>query len=334
MLKPPPDYRPPKTPPPEPGKLLPCWETPDGWQILQILYSAVPDYDFEDACRSQGEEEIARELLISWQHRAGKAVYPEFGLKHHVSVYPIEYDPNLPLHIGWDWATLPSVVVTQMNAYRQWCVLSALQAYEDTSTGIYEFATWVADHLNERYAAPHGKALRDLSMVHIGDPSGSFPPPRTGDAPQRAGSPKEVRSAFDILKRGVDIYMGHDERGRAIYETREGWGWQVVPGEVSLTKRLEAVRARLTMTLAGGVPAFVVDRDCELVIDAMAGGYHYHERNDGRYELDPHKDSHADVADALGYIATRLSSRPERKADDEHSPKPEKFRSQASGWRK
>jgi hypothetical protein len=278
--------------------------------VLQVNWWAVPGYDIEDVARGIGPEEFEREVLISWAHRKGKSVTPWFGQKTHVALDPIPYDPGRPLHIGLDWERQPTAVFSQVNAYHQWCILSCVQVPEDETSGVYEFGVRIAEHLLDKYAAPNRVAISELPLVFIGDPSGAQPPARVGDAVPKPGSPREVRSAFDILRHGVEVYVGRDERGEPIYEKRPGWGWDIIRGEMYLLRRLEALRMRGQMLVGQGQPALVVDPECHLVIDALSGGWHYHQRNTGEYEPDPKQDWAKDVGDALSYIPHYLNVLP------------------------
>lgn len=320
------EYKSPHLKQPEQGRVLPLWQTADSWWVLQIHGpSAVPDYDDAFFRRSMTDNDYRREVGLDWHATSGKRVYPEFGRELHVAKEPLEFDPDLPLHCGWDMPGTPAFAVTQVNAWGQWCLLSSLSPKEGISIGVYDFAQMAADHLYTKYAQPYGLELEELQLVHVGDPAGWRPMPRAGESPQ------EARSCFEIVKRGVKVYLGKDEDGEAVYEERPGWGWDVIPGAVGITDRLEAVRARLRRLTADGLPALIVnpEPDGKIFIEAFLGGYAYKARADGRYEHDPEKNFYSHSMDAASYVCTRLDALPPRK-DDDWTPKREPWRSQAS----
>ena len=302
----------PAQPTPRKARLLPKRHTSLGWSITEIGFEHVPGYDLEEAKRGLSPQAIQTELYRNWQASTGKSVFPEFSAKLHVT--ELQYDPERPLIVGLDMPGTPAAVVTQIDAFGRWCVLSNLAPPDDESIGVWEFGEALALHLLREYAEPNGKDLDQLAIRFYGDPAGNVPLPKPGQAP------KEARSCFDILRRGVTLNKGHDELGREVIEEKAGWGWNVMPGAVSINSRLEAVRARLTTILRDGVPAFAVDPKCRTLIEGLSGAYAYRQRSDGRYELDPDKNWHSHVCDSLSYPATRLFVQRE-KDDRDRGPK-------------
>jgi hypothetical protein len=298
---------------------LPLRYTRDEWYILSVPWESVPNYDFAAACKGMDDSAIQREILRNWSVTPGKAVYPQYSERLHLAEGPLPYDPSRPLHIGWDWAWTgcPACVVTQLNHYGQWLVLSEIAPNEAEATEPYSFAERVASHLLRVYANPNDMDLDDLEMVHIGDPAGVNPPVRA-----REGRKQEVHSCFEILKKGSKLYLGNDDHGNPAYEEKPGWGWNVIKGKGGKTDRIQAVTARLTTTLPGGHTAFLVDPRCEAVRNALGGGYAYKQFSDGTYGHDPEKNLASHIADALAYVATRLDARPARKweQDDDEVP--------------
>lgn len=287
-----------------------------GWTILEIRGARdIPDYDPVAVGKGMSDQAYRREVQGDWTATAGKLVYPEFGPVHE-AVQAIPYDPSRQLVLGWDLpggnGGTPACVVTQLSGRGQWLILSDVMPGADETVGIYEFGERVAEHLHERYARPHGLEVKDLRMQHFGDPAGQVRPPATVGTATKG---QEQRSAFEVLNLGERLFLGTDYRGRDLWETKPGRGWIVEPGEVSLTKRMEAVRARLTTVLPGGLAALVVSPEARWVHEGFAGGYHYPQRADGRYELDPAKNESSHPMDACSYVATRLFAA--RKAKDE-----------------
>lgn len=309
------------------GRLLPLRETVDGWHILTVHWSAVPDYDYKAACQGMSPEAIRRELEIDWSSTLGKRVYPEFARELHLSREPLPFDPRLPLYCGWDFGGTPAFCPTQLSAAGQWLVYPPLVPPAEQTWGIYEFAEQVADYLHRVYALPNGMSMDQLKLVHVGDPAGNMRLPRVGHAP------RETATCFSILNRGVDLVIGTNKRGQPTIQQKPGWGWKVIPGAVNINERLESVRARLTTNLRQGVPSIVVCCTATTMVEGFLGGYAYKQRSDGRYEWDPDKNWYSHPFDALGYVATRLFARAKRRDDDDDEERERKrpiFQSQAS----
>jgi hypothetical protein len=297
-------------------RVLPKRHTSLGWAITEIGFEAVPNYDYEAACEGLSAQAIQTELHRNWLATTEKAIYPEFNPQLHI-VDGLVYDPTRPLIVGLDCPGTPAAVITQLDAFGRWCVLHNLSPPEDETIGFYEFFETLADTLLREFAVPHGKVLvRDgsrqpvLDVEFYGDPAGHAKIPVPGQ------SPKEARSCYEILRDGIRMVIGIDERGREIAEEKPGWGWFVQAGAVDLTAREEAVRGRLTTLLRGGVPAFAVDRSCRTLIEGLSGAHCKKQRSDGRYELDAFKGFHSHTVNALEYPATRLFARKKKEEED------------------
>jgi hypothetical protein len=303
--------------------------TPDGYWVAKIHYSCVPDYDFDSACIGMSEDQIERELEINWSVSAGLAVYPQFKWDTHVAAGDLQYWPDLPLHLGLDAPGTPALAITQLNPWGQWQIFPSLHPADDQFRSFYEFGEWMAEHLEREYCTPYGKPLKDLKMVIIGDPAGQAVPPRSDSNRQ------DMRSCWEILRSGVRLFVGEDENGRAMYQDRPGWNWNVIPGQVSARKRVESVRARLMARVGDDLPALIVDPSEDYVIRAFQGLYSFDRRPDGSFSSDPCKDHASHIMDAVAYCASRLQSRSEVRGEDEDGPaRNTGVRSQASSfWR-
>jgi len=309
---------------PRPGeRVLPKIHTPDGWAVDTIRWDLLPDYDYEKACEGLSEEGIRQELEIDWSATKGRRVYPQFGRSHHVSVQALRFNPRATVYCGWDFGGVPAFVITQLNAFNQWLIFPSLSPPDSVTLGVYEFGQMVADLLLREYASPAGLELNELKLVHFGDPAGAARPPRTGDRP------RETQSCFEILNRGLILHAGEGLEGKERPDRRPGWGWKIRPGPVNITARLEAVRARLMLNLRDGLPALVVDPRANAVIEAFLGGYCYHQRADGQFDQDPHKNWASHTMDALGYVASRLFHQAKDEDEDEEGQRVE-FRSHAA----
>lgn len=299
--------------------------TKDDWYIVGVGWQLVPGYRYDEACRGMGKQEIAAELDRNWSVTRGRTVYPEWSRELHVARERIEFDARQTWYLGWDLPGCPACIISQLNEYGQWLLAPPVLQPESESIGIYEFVERVAERLQRAYALPAGMDLEELKIVHVGDPAGNFPVARTGRKRQ------EVRSAFDVLRRGSRLYMGEDEDGQEIYEERPGWGWHVISGELTNLKRQEAMRARLTTTLAGGLSALVVCPSALQLIDAFSNYVHKKvEGMENTYSREPLKNWASHALNAAEYLCTRLHARPPRKEPDDDDERPSSFVSGAA----
>lgn len=303
--------------------------TRDGWTVATLGWWLVPGYDYAKAGEGLSEEARRQEIDIDWTATSGKVVYPEYG-REHQALDPLVFDPQRPLYCGWDFGAheggTPAWVPTQVNTFGQWLIFPPLAPTEDRSIGTYDFGQLVADHLQREYAAPHGLQWRQLKLLHFGDPNGNQRAPRTGDRP------REMVTHFQILNRGLEIPLGPDAKGDMQYERKPGFGFEIQPGPVNVLDRLNAVRARLTLTLPGRLPGLVVDPRATVIRDGFAGGYHFPKRADGSYETHPEKDWFSHSLDALAYVAACLFYQPEEDEEDARNFAPaRRFRCQAAG---
>ena len=283
-------------------------DTPDGWSVLEIRGARdVPDYDPKVIGQGMSQGKYRTEVLGDWSATTGRVVYPEFG-EIHKAVDPLAFDPYRPLLCAWDVggtpiSGVPSCVVTQVNALHQWLIFSCIIPDEDApAVGIWEFAGWVQEHLRTEFAEPWGMSFPDLKLVHVGDPQGHVRPPKTYGMVSKG---YEIKSCYDVIEKGYKQEIGEDDRGRPVLLEKPGYGWRIREGERSLARRMEMLRGLLT-TLVEGRPALVVDPRCKFIVDGFEGGYHYHQRSDGRYELDPMKNHYSHALNAVEYGASYL----------------------------
>lgn len=125
----------------------------------------------------------------------------------------------------------------------------------------------------------HGKVVKSesqvwfpgFSFVDVGDPAGN----------QRAQT--DEKSCNDILREEYDI--------------------NVQAGEISFTKRDEALRKLLTTLTPDGQPMLLIDPRCEkYVISGFRGGYQRKEVA-GVYTDDPDKNMFSHIMDTIQYMA-------------------------------
>jgi hypothetical protein len=101
---------------------------------------------------------------------------------------------------------------------------------------------------------------------------------------------------------------------------RTEYGIVVLPGPVSDTARWEAVRKLLTTTTPDGQPMLLIDPRCTWIIGAFTGGYHRKEVSGVLLE-DVEKNEYSHIMDAIGYVAARVFSMPERPQRNRPMPK-------------
>jgi hypothetical protein len=305
--------------PVEKYKLCPVKHTRDGWYVMKVGWRVVPHYDYNAACKGLSQQGIERELEVNWNATTGKLVYPEFKHDLHVAARPIQWCGE-KLYCGWDLAILgtPAFVVTWLNQWGQWCIKSAVAPMEDETVGVYEFGEMVHQHLAEHYALPFGMKVADLPLVHFGDPQGAARPQR---GTLKANSRMELKSAFEIIHKGVELPAGTDENGEPAFIKKRGFGWRIQPGAVSNTERQGAVRARLlALTRTGGLASVSVCPTNTVIVEGFNGNYRYAQRADGRYDdSGPEKNWWSHSMNAVEYIATRLFE-PEEEEDEDYTP--------------
>jgi hypothetical protein len=319
-----------------PANKLPLRLTPDGWHVLEVRGERdVPGYDPAVVGAGMGDQLYRREVLGDWSATTGKLVYPEFKAIH-VAKKALDYDERLPLICGWDLpgsnGGTPAMVPAQLNKRKQLLIYPPVVPDEGVTVGIYEFGGWVAEYLSEEFAIPSNLTLESLHLLHYGDPAGNA---KMASAAGTSNARLEARSANEILLSGMDVIVGWDDDRKPIIEHKPGWGWVMQPGEMALSRRMECMRSRLSL-LVEGEPALLVDPAATILIDGFQGGYHYHQRADGRFELDPAKNHYSHPLNALEYLVSRVGgARPRAEQDEDDGPK-RRERTRAAGrgrWR-
>jgi hypothetical protein len=273
------------------------------WYHLEIRGKRdIPGYDPIQVGRGMPPQTFRREVEGDWTASSGKVVFEEYEEKHEPNC-PLPFDPKRPLICGWDLPAAtggtPAFIASQLYHTGQWLIYGSILPALEEQPGVWEFGERVAEWLTEKFAKPCGLRLEDLKLIHYGDPAGS----------QKGLSGKtgvEILSAYDILARGDKIETGIDERTyQPKFAERPGRGWYVQPGEVSSIRRVELVKQRLILDV-NGAPGLVVAPSATFIRELFRGAYHYKQRSDGQYELDPNKNRHSHVADALMYACSRL----------------------------
>ena len=220
---------------------------------------------------ARGEALFNQEYYCSFREAfTGKAVYPEFSNKYHVS-----HDPLLPyaqegapvngIVRGWDNTGLsPACIVTYINSSGQWYLV---KEFIGEDIGMAEFAEEVQLWCGQVFPA-------ETKYTDIGDPAGKY-------RDSRKGSPKQY-----------------------IYEST---GILIQDGVQNFSARREAVSARLRKHHDGEPALIACSEGCPMTIKAFDGGYRYPEiGNTGYHKPTPEKNKYSHIMDAVQYPASIL----------------------------
>lgn len=201
----------------------------------------------------------------------GRAVYPEFSRKMHVSSVPL-----LPFVIeavekaekkifpGWDNTGLsPACISTCINTMGQWLIF---KEFCGEDIGIVDFGNAVKQWWGE--ALPAKAKFR-----HIGDPAG-----KTRDSVRMSAAEYLAKECGIVVEDGIQTFK----------------------------VRRESVANLLTKHI-NGEPAILIDPSCVRLIDGFEGGYAYPEiGSSGLFGDAPEKNEYSHIHDALQYPATRI----------------------------
>src|SRR3990167_3533700 len=133
-------------------------------------------YQYENDRRT--EEEVAQELDISYNKSQEGRVYPEWN-EQNVGLGLFEYDPNLPLYVGWDFGYTDDTAII----WAQPCngKLRIVDSYSNRGKTIDFYIPFVTGIVQSDYL---GYSNNDLEMIgqhkywkrgtHFGDPAARF----------------------------------------------------------------------------------------------------------------------------------------------------------------
>ena len=243
------------------------WDTPSGWHILRIHYTANPDKNTPEwiakAKRSMPTDKWEREMEINFSRSEGTPVFLDFSEALHCK--PLQFNPYKPLLRGWDFGrNRPRVVIAQRDNSDRLCILREISA---TNVVIQTFAPKVIAICNEEFKAvpvSEGKSSVQIAWEDYADPSGYHL------------NDKDEKCSIEILN-ALGIYP----------QARE-----------NSVERGISIISYLLLRRSDGTPGlYLDDRYCPLLKEAFMGGY---VRDvDGK----PVKDLvYEDVMDALKYI--------------------------------
>lgn len=182
-------------------------DTPEGWDFFQQPPGDSPEAEnLQNLPKNyyermkQGKDPDWVKVYIQGQYgfvTEGKAVYPMFRDRIHVSPDLIQPAPNLPLLIGADFGLTPAAVIGQKLVDGRWIILDELVT---DSCGVIRFAELLA-----KYVATHYPNHR--VDCGFGDPAGN----------QRSFS--DEKTAMEIMK------------------AHTGWKWKAAPSNDPTMRR-------------------------------------------------------------------------------------------------
>lgn len=133
-------------------------------------------YDFERSRRD--EVEIAQELDISYHASQEGRVYPEWN-ENNVEVGQFEYDPGLPLYVGWDFGKTDDTAIIWAQPFDG--KLRIIDTYSKSGKNIdffVPFITGIVPSDSYQYTTAEYQIIDEHRNwkrgVHFGDPAGRF----------------------------------------------------------------------------------------------------------------------------------------------------------------
>lgn len=246
------------------------WETPKGWHVLAIHYSADPskrpgtpegDAWIEEKKSDSSERDWKREMEIDFTIAEGDPFFPRFNRSVHIK--PWQYDPTLPIIRSWDFGRgHPSCVWSQKKPNGQ---IRVMRSVIETQKDIFAFAPYVLSESQMRWPG--------ATFIDCGDPAGA------------QETDKGATTQILLIEFKINLHYRWSSN-------EEGWKMM----EKSLIVRED------------GEPGILIDpRDNEDLIDGFAGGYKLDtgatgRDTEGRLKNSAKKDGwYEHVMDALRY---------------------------------
>lgn len=203
-------------------------------------------------------------------YKAGRPVFESFKPEVHTAVEELEAIAGFPLTVGIDFARNPAAVVTQTVRNRLFVLAEFGQENVSAETFAPALKTWLAARFPDWMAPNSDRPGHGIAF--FGDPTGDNKGQGTDDTP------------FRIFR-------------------RYGMFVRPAPGNNSISIRLNTIDSLLN-GMVDGKPKILVSPACRMLRTGLAGGYAYAKiKGTGLYHPEPHKNRHADFADALQYAA-------------------------------
>ena len=133
-------------------------------------------YEFELTRNSP--EAVAQELDISYQKSQEGRVYPEWD-ERNIELGPVEYDPGLPLYVGWDFGKTDDTAIIWVQPFDG--KLRVLDTHARSGKNIdffIPFITGIVPSGSYQYSKSEYELIESHKNwkrgVHFGDPAGRF----------------------------------------------------------------------------------------------------------------------------------------------------------------
>ncbi len=198
--------------------------------------------------------------------RAGKPVYPEFGMRLHVAERPIEPMQSRPLILGLDAGRSPAAGYQQRDSEGQLRLLGELVC---TDMGAQAFGQRLREDLAERWPG--------LEAIGICDPSAADP---------TETSNRDDDAWMDIVSNEAEIRI------------------RPAPSQKAVDRR-EALRQPMMRMITHDKPGLIVSPTCRVTIRGLAHGFRYKAMLGGRglFHDRPEKNEFSHIVEAHEYGA-------------------------------
>lgn len=249
----------------------------------RFLYDVHPlknDAWLEEQKKRNTEDELAREVLISYDYSVAGIVFKEFTSAHVVKG-EYQFDPYLPTIVGFDFGRTCSALFAQKTTH------GCLRVFKEivlTGAGTQDLGKFVQNYLSE---------LNSKSQYeYCCDPAGNSPDHRTKTT--------DIQILEDMGMKPIRFDKAIKMKDRL----KDG---------VSLTRKKLSERIQGTETIQ------VWEEGCPILIDAFRSGYRYKQDASGKLSDSVIQEEHPyeDVMDCLRYILiekfTVSSGQPQRK---------------------
>ena len=255
---------------------LHTWTNPDnGFTVTRVHYSADPAKRTaqwkKEARRGVTWSEWMREYEIVSSSFDGTPVYgDDFSRAYHVSKEPLVWSSAKPVIRGWDFGLGAGGMACVFAQLLQGGRLFVYREITAGDTDLEHFAPEVARISSEWFPA----AVKWFDII---DPTGF-----------NRSQLNKKRSCAVVLR---ENHM------------------EPIPGIASQVIRRKAVSGFLSTNLRG-LPKFVIDPVCEMLVAGFEGGYCYAKQKDGQNKEEPMKNEYSHPHDALQMICCKAASLP------------------------